>query len=451
MMSRTDKEALQSLLAEVSPHLEAERRLERELDRYLAPRFNPFDYFRTNETALSLAIAGLLDPANAHGQGASFLRVMLDAFPLTQGRFARLVSTSAKPIVVRTERTTDTGGRIDITVDIPEGESTFCLAFENKPYAAQERGQVTAYLKYLHKRYQERFLFVYLPPSGDGPSREDLPPPHRELWEEHFEVMPYVGEKSLAVWFAACRKHCEAERVKAFLRDAERFCWKDFGDAAMTTDRTTQTAKDFLLDNPRHLPAALAMYDAWPFLRHEVCERFLKRLRDEVEDRIRREFSDCKVDCRYGHEEQWSNILCIFRDEWMQYDDWNRRSHPEGRTTVRLEAVANNGRGGPNGWVWGVWSPKSANDVKEPSERKRRDRLDEELRSNGLLLGRHSPYALQYEKLARYADWYPLVPELREECDRGGGPITTYFADGLLDIAIKAVPAIDKVEGQHRR
>lgn len=101
MTSRTDREVFQSLFAEVSPDLEAERRLERELDRYLAPGFNPFDYLRTNELALSRTIAGLLDPTSAHGQGVSFLRAMLDAFPLTSGRFARLVSTAAKPIVVR--------------------------------------------------------------------------------------------------------------------------------------------------------------------------------------------------------------------------------------------------------------------------------------------------------------------------------------------------------------
>ena len=86
MTSRTGRESLQSLLAEISPHLEAERRLERELDRYLAPRFNPFDYLRTSELALSRVIAGLLDPTNAHGQGASFLKAMLDVRPCSSFR-----------------------------------------------------------------------------------------------------------------------------------------------------------------------------------------------------------------------------------------------------------------------------------------------------------------------------------------------------------------------------
>ena len=442
MASRADKESFQSLLAAVSPYLEAERRLERELDRYLAPKFNPFDYLRTNELALSRTIAGLLDPASAHGQGASFLSTMLDVFPLTQGRFARLVSTTAKPVVVRTERTTDTGGRIDITVDIPEDENTFCLAFENKPYAAQEKDQVTAYLKYLRKRYQQHFLLVYLPPSGEGPSCEDLPPSDRE----HFEVMPYVGENSLADWFAACRKRCDAWRVKVFLRDAEQFCRKEFGDTAMTTDRTTQAAKEYLLDNPPHLPAALALRDAWPLLRDEVCKRFLKRLRNEVEHRIRREpeYADCRVCCRYKGNKTYSNILIIFREAWAQYDDCNEDFHSEGRTTIRLE----NSHKGCNGWIWGVWSPKDVSEMDE-SERERRERLYKGLNDRGLQFDPNPHYAVQYEALECYGDWDPLVLDLHHENDRGGGPITTYFTEGLLDIAAKAIPAIDAVEGQN--
>ena len=57
--------------------------------------------------------------------------------------------------------------------------------------------------------------------------------------------------------------------------------------------------------------------------------------------------------------------------------------------------------------------------------------------------------AVEWSK--RYVDWYPLVPDLYEECERGGGTITTYFADNLLNIAAKAIPAISEVEGSNRR
>ncbi len=102
--SRTDKETLQcqTLLVELAPRLEADRRLEREFDRHLACRFNVFEYLRTDELGLSRVIADLLDPTKEHGQGTTFLEAMLEAFPMTRGRLDGLQSTLANPIVVRT-------------------------------------------------------------------------------------------------------------------------------------------------------------------------------------------------------------------------------------------------------------------------------------------------------------------------------------------------------------
>ena len=123
------------LLSDLTPGLQAARIVERRLDRHLARRFNVFRYLRDDELGLSRVIADLLDPAGGHGQGTSFLEAMLDALPEARGRFGALRPTETKPIRVVTERWTTTGGRIDITVDIPTGTGRFCLAFENKPYA----------------------------------------------------------------------------------------------------------------------------------------------------------------------------------------------------------------------------------------------------------------------------------------------------------------------------
>ncbi len=444
MASRIDEATLpfQTLLLELASRLEADRRLERELDRHLASRFNVFRYLRTDELGLSRVIADLLDPKKEHGQGTTFLRAMLEVLPHSQARLCGLQSTLTNPIVVRTERATDTGGRMDITVDLPEGDGSFCLAFENKPYAPQDAGQVSAYLKYLRQQYRERFLLVYLPPSGEGPSSEGLQPEDRELWKGHLVVMPYAGATSLAEWFASCRSRCEAERLRTFLGDAEVFCKTVFGETTMTTSGETQTAREYLLDNPGQLRTALSLHRAWVLVRDEVCERFLERLRDEVDGRIHRELpgADCHVRCHYGNK-PYSTTLWIFRGAWRPYEN---PDHPDGRTTIRLEA----GHRGPNGWYWGVCSPKDRSDMTAP-EQERRDRLQEELMENGLRLPRrNSSYWPQYQSLDRYSDWYSLVPDLYEECEQGGGTITTYFADNLLDIAAKAIPPIDEVEGQ---
>lgn len=436
----------QALLVELASRLEADRRVEQELDRHFASRFNVFEYVRTDELGLSRVIADLLDPTKEHGQGAAFLKAMLERFPPTEGCLSGLECSTASRIVVRTERATNTGGRIDITVDIPDGDKSFCLAFENKPYAPQEAGQVTAYLRYLHEQYGRRFLLVYLPLSGEGPSNQGLQPADCELWLRHFVVMPYVGGNSLATWLAACRRRCEAERMRVFLRDAELFCQTAFGESTMPSTRETQTAKEYLLGNPDHLRTAVAVHDAWLLVRDEVCKQFLERLRDEVEDRIREELpgADCHVRCQYG-DKPYEHALWILRDEWMLYE---AAYYPDDRTAIRLEAGAKGGRGGPNGWYWGVCSPKDRSDM-VASEKERRQRLYSRLTEQGLRLPHKSNYWLQYENPSRYANWYSLVPDLYEECDQGGGTIMTYFSDNLLNIATKAIPAIDEIEGRN--
>ena len=68
----------QRFFRELVPRLATARELERELDAHLARRFNVFDYLPTHEMGLSRIVADLLDPKGKHGQGASFLKLLID-------------------------------------------------------------------------------------------------------------------------------------------------------------------------------------------------------------------------------------------------------------------------------------------------------------------------------------------------------------------------------------
>ena len=239
------------LLLKMTPRLQAAKSVERQLDRHLARRFNVFKYLRKNEIGLSRVIADMLDPRAEHGQGTSFLKAMLDAFPETHGRFGRLRATAANSIKVATERWTTTGRRIDITVDIPSETGRYCLAFENKPYAIDQDSQVKAYLDYLGEQYETRFLLVYLPPVHREPDEASLPQVDRKRWQGHFRVMPYTGgDASLEGWLATCRKLCGADRVRWFLRDAELFCQQRFGESNMMTNPDTRFVREYLIRQP---------------------------------------------------------------------------------------------------------------------------------------------------------------------------------------------------------
>lgn len=435
------------LLSEVTPRLEEARRASLQRDRQLAPRFNVFKYLSKDELGLSSMIADLLDPAAEHGQGTAFLEAMLDTFPETRGLFGERRSTTADPIKIMTERWTTDGRRIDITVDIPVHGGWFCLAFENKPFADDQAGQLESYLAYLHEQYGQRFLLVYLPPDNREPDESSLSRAAREHWRGHFSVMPYTGDGiSLESWFAACGERCDAERVGVYLNDAKAFCQQQFGESNMTNNPDTRFVHEHLSNNPEHLRSALAVHDAWRLVRAEVCERFLEHLRRTVEDRLHRELpdiaSDLQVKCHYGGDKRHSKYLWIYRRGWLRYDDLLPNQH--GRDAIGVQAYGT----GPNDWFWGVRIPKGPSRMTE-KEKERREALGQALGEHGLSLA-HAEDDLwpQWDWLQRYRDWKPIVPELHEECEAGGGPITSYCVDGLVNIARCAIPAINEVEMQ---
>ena len=454
------------LLQELTPHLRAARTVERELDRHLARRFNVFRFLRDDELGLSRIIAELLDQAAEHGQGATFLEAMLELMGVP------LRPAATDNIRIVQERRIPGGKRIDVTVDIPTDDGRFCLAFENKPYADDQPGQCRDYLEFLGDQYGERFLLVYLPPRCRMPDERSLPPAVHRHWYKQFRVLPYVADDaplggddppdgdgvalvpvdsgeddafagddavdhggrtalddaavgddaSLADWFGTCGKLSDADRLRWFLREAQLYCQHHFGRSTMT-DTEARYIREYLEENPRHLPAAFAVARAWRDLKHDVCRRFLAHLRDRVEERVRHEMpdigKDLQVICHYEGKKRWSNRLSL-------------------RKTIRLES----GGPGPNAWYWGVLNPKP---------KTLREKLLAALKRRGLSLKLASDNWPQYEYLQRYGRWDELVPELVQELADSGGRITDYYVDGLLKIAEKAIPAFDEVELENMR
>ena len=260
---RKDRTRFHRFFAELAPRLDTARALESELDRHLARRFNVLDYLRTDELGLSKILADLLNPRGPHGQGKSFLERFVEG--LGEQVFRPNLSTGR--ISVTPEKVIPSG-RIDVYVQIGNGDAAQCLAIENKPYARDQQNQVKDYLKFLKGKFGERFVLIYLSPKGEGPSNSSIPKEELRKWKGQFAILPYCtvdSERhhdvqrnqpdrfedyrlpySLADWFKECRRNCEVDRLRWFLRDAEVFCKRTFGGRTMTTDSETKAVEDFL-------------------------------------------------------------------------------------------------------------------------------------------------------------------------------------------------------------
>lgn len=463
---RADRRRRRRFFAHLSPLLETARARERELDRH-ARRFNVFDYLSTDEVALSRIIADLLDPGARHGQGTLFLRTLLDELPEIDGRpdpDAGLV----KRIQVVTERVIAAGRRLDVSVEIPGPGGAYCLAIENKPYADDQHNQVRDYLRFLKRTYRDRFLLIYLSATGQGPSPWGLPPDELPDWTGRLAVMGYWsgpeqharGDRyddcgvglSLAAWFSACRRRCEPDRLRWFLSEAETFCKRRFGGNTMATDRETRTIKKFLFDHPEHLETAQSVSDSWLEVKKVLCSGFLEHLRNELAKRAMKEWpdiaSDLRVECRYGGEKPHSNFLWLHRASWKPWKGYNKKKqHPprDGSTAIVLQS---GWTAGPNKWRWGVLHPLDKSSLTDPDKTRRR-RLEDGLRNEfdgvGIRTDGWWPYIRAVDDEMR--NWNALLPALHQEWKGGGGEITNFYVNGMMDIAARAIPIIDEVEG----
>ncbi len=201
-------------------------------------------------------------------------------------------------------------GRIDVYIQLGNGDAAHCLAIENKPYAQDQQNQIKDYLKFLKGTFGERFVLIYLSPKGEGPSNSSIPKEELGKWKRRFAILPYYtvdNERhhdvqkhqpdgfedyrlpySLADWFKKCRRNCEVDRLRWFLRDAEVFCERNFGGRTMTTDSETKAVEEFLRSsNPKNLAIARAVHEAWPAIRNGICETFLRKLCSRVESEVK--------------------------------------------------------------------------------------------------------------------------------------------------------------------
>ena len=451
---------------ELAPRLETARVLEHELDRNLARRFNVLDYLKTDELGLSRIIADLFNPEASHGQGVLFLRTFLANLEgLNKAPDWPDLDRSRLNSKVILEQIITDQRRIDVLVEIEDPNrigKAHCLAIENKPYAHDQENQVKDYLEYLEEEYEERFLLIYLSPTGEGPSEGSVPAKLlRKEWNSRFAIMPYYRSHeeledelndfrlshSLADWLGECRKNCDVERLRWFLRDAETFCQRTFGGQAMVTDSETKAVEEYVLSDPHRLRTARAVYESWPAIRDDVCRKFLERLRSRVEEKARENSTlknfvgDRKVICGYEGENNYSNWVTLYRDCWARYEGGN-----DWPTNIALQ----NQKKGPNGWILGVASPKPKSKM-TGEEQKRRECLDKRL-VDKFRSGKSTDWWPWWDWVeGDKRNWDSLVPELHKECQENGGEITDYFVNTFIEIAEKAVPIINETETDNSR
>ena len=409
------------------PRLETARTLQRELDSQLAQRFNVFDYLRTDELGLSRVIADLLNPQGKHGQGSMFLDLLLCGLKHPLATSERLHDAS-----VDVERTIKNDRRLDVYVRIGD----HCLAIENKPYAGDQPNQVRDYLRWLKGEFKNSLL-VYLSPQGEPPSPEsvelaDLKSFASEVGSNHsFKIMSYHGVQgdddfgdyrlnfTLAEWLADCQKSCNVDRLRWFLRDAEVFCRRTVGGHTVASAESN-VLREFVLADDKRWDVALAVSNTMSQVKEDVCNHFM-----ELVWSAWKKNHECheEIAHKQSYSQRRTSYLYIYKTSWQA-------------AQIRLEAYSHRN----DNWCIGVLSTNKRLSDSEQLDAALRDIVGESEKKN-----QYWPWWQWVDE--KYRNWDALIPALKQECDKGGGEITSYFVKKFADIAKEAIPIIDQYDG----
>ena len=481
---------IKNFFVELSPVLEAARKLDRKMDRVFAHRFNVLDYMRTDELGLSRIIGDLFDPNASHGQGAFFLESFLSKLRERNDCVVddNWLKFESGDIRVEVEKTIEYG-RIDIYVTIKTISSdTNCLAIENKPYTHEQQNQITRYLTHLKNRNYSSYLLLYLPPTARLPSEfsrlllnEGNLPADVDL--TRFRILPYHNKSelresdsknggldqeqktntddraafelsdlslqfSLVDWLEECRKECDVDRLRSFLRDAKQFCLKRFGDGDMVNNKPLEVVDKYILENSTNLSTAEAVHAVWPGVRTQVCDKFLEKMAGRIKNKLDAQLQKINPSNLGKMIVQWDSPLQR-RDGWftlwISFDNWYeyKNGGPCRRTCIMMNAE----KSPVDRWIYGVRLPSKDNESK-----KRREPLKMRLDSlTGHNLRRSSDLFPIYDFFPEYGDWSQLISDLYEENEstNNDGKISTYFVEIITMFSVSVIQIINELEGNN--
>jgi hypothetical protein len=183
-----------------------------ETDLFLSTKFSVFDYIYVDENKLSDVIADLLNPYGNHGQQDLFLVefvkiIKLDNFnTYTFPKVNREIGTK---LISKTQR------RMDILI---EWETTGIM-IENKPWAKDQNEQISDYKEYLTRRFNEKFVIIYLSKNYNKPEKHSISHQDLQILIKKKQFIQISFENELKMWVKNCAKECQSERIRYFLKD----------------------------------------------------------------------------------------------------------------------------------------------------------------------------------------------------------------------------------------
>lgn len=268
---------IQNLLKTVSTEIQLINTSKRLYAKQLAPEFSVFNYIATNETNLSYILADLLDPKGSHQQDDLFLKNFVKiCLPNLQCQEWNGFLNNLANIRVKTEVITNANQsyrRMDIY--LTNGKK-YGICIENKPYARDQKDQLSDYYQELSKKHSYKQL-VYLSqnlPSDDSVKSADL-----EQWQINNEFS-HIRYNDLVDWLNACKADCQNASVLEFINQFIKFIQKQFmGLSDMTEQDSIINA---MLESNRSIVSAIKIASQVSKLQEILIEKLNEQLTEKI-------------------------------------------------------------------------------------------------------------------------------------------------------------------------
>lgn len=273
-------QAINNLLNTVSTEIQLINISKRLYGKQLAPEFSIFNYISTNETNLSYILADLLSPKGSHQQGDLFLKNFIKiCLPNLQCQEWNEFLDNLANIYVEKEKPTSANRRMDIylTDNQITDNQKYGICIENKPYAKDQKDQLSDYYQELSKKHSYKHL-VYL--SQNLPSEYSVKSEDLEQWQINNEFS-HVSYDDLVDWLNACKADCQNTSVLEFINQFIKFIQKQFmGISDMSEQNVIMNA---MLESNESIVSAIKIAGQFP----ELQKHLIQKLNRELTERIR--------------------------------------------------------------------------------------------------------------------------------------------------------------------
>lgn len=399
-----NKTQLEEFFSGLQSGLESYRNVRAKYNKRMAFDFNSVDFFWPGENKVSEILGFFIDPQQTHGQGDAFLRQFLLRDELED---ARNIYDKEKKATLHLEHRTDEWRRVDIVIEI--GNKGYFIGIENKVgTAADQFQQLAHYSGHLSNKAKRGYFLYYLTPSGNDPSEYSITEDELNKLRDSKNFATLSYENDIIDIFESFEHCCQADNVRAFIRDFNQHLKKRFTGEKFMSE--ANYIAQYIQDSPQRQNTAIdILYSQW-----SIWDQLYQGLRGDIFEEYSNDY-EISMPETVGQfmNTSGTDLLVLSKSNWQS-------------TSIRLRFNQKYARGLHVG---------IAKEQHNESLKAVREKFPEDS---------HNDFWVCFSFIKEYSDWYEFPEPWRKMIKASDEPCP--LAEEMIEIVNKYAEALEALE-----